>query len=475
MTNIVGYVDTQFRPSLSFVVPVKDEEATLETLFRGIAAQATKLTSYWEVIFVDDGSSDGSWKVIRQLAVENEEHVKAIRFRRNVGKAEALAAGWKECRGDFVFTMDADLQDDPEEIPRFLEKMREGFDVVTGWKRTRHDPWHKVLPSRIFNFILSHVNKVELHDHNCGFKCYRAEVVQCLPMYGEMHRMVPSLAAMHGFRTAEIPVRHHPRLHGRSKYGLQRFLRGFLDMWTVNFLQNFRQRPMHLMGTVSLAMLLGACCLALFLARVPLRLSVFLLLSSALPALLIGAVLTIMIGLLAEWNVHQSVEDAHFRPIAETIGLAGRSRVFPFSVNKQKARAEPSPGATALLLDDDPATRELNAAHLREAGWQVLTAASCWEARSKLKSRVEMVVLNANPQDSMDARLEEFLQFVTRVSPPPEIVFLPSRQADVSFAFESMRQEALDYLSKRPAELVELALRSLNGGHRASTASEVQG
>jgi len=475
MTNIIGIVDTQLRSSLSFVVPVKDEEATLETLFRGIAAQATNLTSHWEVIFIDDGSSDGSWRVIQQLAAEDEEHVKAIRFRRNVGKAEALAAGWKECRGDFVFTMDADLQDDPEEIPRFLEKMREGFDVVTGWKRTRHDPWHKVLPSRIFNFILSRVNKVELHDHNCGFKCYRAEVVQSLPMYGEMHRMVPSLAAMYGFRTAEITVRHHPRRHGRSKYGIQRFLRGFLDMWTVHFLQNFRQQPMHLMGTVSLLMLGGACCLALFLARVPLRLSVFLLLSSALPALLIGAVLTIMIGLLAEWNVHQSAEDAHFWPIAETIGLAGRSSVFQFSVNGQPVRAEPSLRATALLLDDNPETRELNAAHLREAGWRVLTAGSCWEASSKLKSRVEIVVLNAYPKDCTDMKLEEFVRFVRRISPPPEIVFLPSHEADVSFAFESMPKGAPNYLGKRPAELVELALRGLNGGQRASTASEVQG
>jgi hypothetical protein len=374
MTNNI--VDTQFQQSLSFVVPVKDEEATLVTLFRGIAAQATNLTSHWEVIFIDDGSSDGSWKVIRQLAAEDEEHVKAIRFRRNVGNAEALAAGWKECRGDFVFTMDADLQDDPEEIPRFLEKMKDGFDVVTGWKRERHDPWHKVLPSRIFNFILSRVTKVELHDHNCGFKCYRGEVVQVLPMYGEMHRMVPSLAAMHGFRTAEIPVKHHPRRYGRSKYGLQRFLRGFLDMWTVQFLHNFRQQPMHFMGGVSLVMLAAACCLALFLARVPLRLSVFLLLSSALPALLIGAVLTIMIGLLAEWNVHDSVEHAHFSPIAETIGLAGRSSVYRFSANGQMAPGARSLGATALLLDNDPATRELNAAHLREAGWRVHTAGS---------------------------------------------------------------------------------------------------
>src|SRR5258705_3045421 len=249
--NIIG----SYRPSLSFVIPAKDEQETIEPLFRKIADQALHITDWWEVTVIDDGSSDGSWKTIRQLAARNREHVKAIRFRRNVGKAEALAAGWKESRGDLVFTMDADLQDDPEEIPRFLDKMKEGFDVVTGWKQTRHDPWHKVLPSRVFSLLLSHVNGVHLHDHNCGFKCYRREVVQALPMYGEMHRMVPSLAAMHGFQTAEIPVKHHPRRYGRSKYGLRRFLRGFLDMWTVHFLRNFRQRPMHLMGGVSILML----------------------------------------------------------------------------------------------------------------------------------------------------------------------------------------------------------------------------
>jgi glycosyltransferase involved in cell wall biosynthesis len=170
------------KPSLTFVVPVKDEQATLATLFGGIAVQATKITDFWEVIFVDDGSTDDSWSEIRKLIVEDPKHLKAIRFRYNAGKAAALAAGWKASRGDVVFTMDADLQDDPEEIPRFLEKMNEGFDVVTGWKRDRHDPWHKVLPSRVFNFMLSRVNKVQLHDHNCGFKCYRREVVESLPM-----------------------------------------------------------------------------------------------------------------------------------------------------------------------------------------------------------------------------------------------------------------------------------------------------
>lgn len=294
-------------------------------------------------------------------------------------------------------------------------------------------------------------------------------------MYGEMHRMVPSLAAMHGFRTAEIPVKHHPRQYGRSKYGLQRFLRGFLDMWTVQFLHNFRQQPMHFMGAVSLMMFAGACCLALFLARVPLRLSVFLLLSSALPALLIGAVLTIMIGLLAEWNVHQSVEHAHFSPIAETIGLAGHSSVSLLSANAQMAPGERSLGATALLLDNDPATRELNAAHLREAGWRVLTAGSCWEACSKLETQVEVVVLNVYSQDGPDMKLEEFVRFVRKACPTPEIVFLPSVETEASFASEPVRKGVLECLGKRPAQLVEIALRGLSGVRSAPTTSEVQG
>ena len=473
MSYVVSTVTTPEKPSLTFVIPVKDEQATLATLFRGIAAQATKITDCLEVIFVDDGSTDESWMVIQQLAAENPEHVKAIRFRHNVGKAAALAAGWKESGGDIVFTMDADLQDDPEEIPRFLEKMREGFDVVTGWKRTRHDPWHKVLPSRIFNCILSRVNNVQLHDHNCGFKCYRSEVVKSLPMYGEMHRMVPSLAAMQGFRTAEIPVKHHPRRHGRSKYGLKRFLRGFLDMWTVYFLQNFRQRPMHLMGAVSLLMLASGCCLALFLARVPLPLSVFLLLSSALPALLIGAVLTTMIGLLAEWNVHQSVENADSKPIAETIGVGGLSSVRQFAVDGPMAGRESPEGATALLLDDNPTTRELNATHLQQAGWRVLTAGSCEEARSKLSTRVDVVLLDLHRQEGTGMTVVELCRFVRMIFPPPEIIFLPSGEADVSAAFEGMRNCALDYLGQPPAQLLQIALRALNGGRRVSTASDV--
>jgi CheY-like chemotaxis protein len=472
MSYVFGANTRTGKPSLTFVIPVKDEQATLATLFSGIALQATKITDSWEVIFIDDGSTDESWREIQKLVAEDPEHLKAIRFRYNAGKAAALAAGWKASRGEIVFTMDADLQDDPEEIPRFLEKMTEGFDVVTGWKRDRHDPWHKVLPSRIFNFILSRVNKVRLHDHNCGFKCYRSEVVQSLPMYGEMHRMVPSLAAMHGFRTAEIPVKHHRRLHGRSKYGLRRFLRGFLDMWTVFFLQNFRQRPMHLMGAVSLLMLAGGCCLAFFLARVVLPLSVFMLLSSALPALLIGAVLTTMIGLLAEWNVHKNAENGRSEPISETIGVNGISLADRFSAELQGDGYGAPSGATVLLLADKPATRELNGAYLRRAGWRVLTAGSCEEARSKLSAEVDVVLLDLYIRDGSSPTVVEFVRVARENSPPPEIIFLPSGEVSAGVALPAPRNGSLEYRLNEPtAHLLGSALRALQARRRALTTS----
>jgi CheY-like chemotaxis protein len=462
-------------PSLSFVIPVKDEEATVELLFGRIADKASSLTSCWEVIFVDDGSVDASWQKIRKLAAEDAEHVKAIRFRRNMGKADALAAGWKEVRGEFVFTMDADLQDDAEEIPRFLEKMNEGFDVVTGWKRTRHDPWHKVFPSRVFNLLISHVNGVHLHDHNCGFKCYRREVLRSLPMYGEMHRMVPALAAMRGFRTAEIPVKHHPRRYGRSKYGFRRYLRGFLDMWTVHFLSNFRQRPMHLIGGVSVLMLACACFLALFLARVTLPLSVDLLLSAALPALFVGAVLTTMIGLTAEWNVHQSIEHSRHGSIAETIGVGNLAGARPFSMEQSMAENESSQKLpTALIVDDDANTRELTAEHLRKVGWRVLTASSYAESHWKLNTSLDVLILNVDLQDDSGLDLTAFVGLVRKASPSSEIIFLPSETREKA-NIETMHLGAFDYVPRpvEPAQLVSVALRALNQGRQSALASGV--
>jgi dolichol-phosphate mannosyltransferase len=248
-------------PELSFVIPLKDEEATLEELFDGIQKNTAEY-GHFEVIFVDDGSTDNSWAVIQALADLHPQHVRGLRFRGNRGKAAALQAGFDAARGEYVFTMDADLQDDPNEIPRFLERMNEGFDLVSGWKAVRHDPWHKVLPSRVFNRMLSYFSGVKLHDHNCGFKCYRRSVAKSIRLFGELHRMVPSLAGMQGFKVTEIVVQHHARKFGKSKYGFERFIRGFSDMLTMGFLRKYRERPSHFANFWALIYVLSGLLIA---------------------------------------------------------------------------------------------------------------------------------------------------------------------------------------------------------------------
>lgn len=243
---LVGTID------YSFVIPLKDEEATIVELQERISAQIGDDETF-EVVFVDDGSRDGSWAVIESLVESRPDRVRGIRFRRNVGKAAALTAGFRAARGRVIFTLDADLQDDPKEIRRFLERLGEGYDLVSGWKKVRHDPWHKVLPSRIFNRMLSRCAGIQLHDHNCGFKCYRAEVAKSMTLFGELHRMVPAIATMHGFKVAEIVVEHHARRHGVSKYGFERYLRGFTDMLVMGFLRKYRDRPSHFIAGVAVA------------------------------------------------------------------------------------------------------------------------------------------------------------------------------------------------------------------------------
>ena len=243
---------------ISVVIPVLNESESLEELGKVLLAVGEKHGLKLEVIFVDDGSSDGSWDKIRGLAA-SEPGVRGIRFRRNFGKAAALAAGFDAALGQVVFQMDADLQDDPGELPDFLAKLAEGFDVVNGWKRVRRDPWHKVWPSRVFNWLVSGLTGLKLHDHNCGFKCFRGEVVKGLPLYGELHRFIPVMAHARGYRVTELPVEHHARRYGRSKYRFHRFVKGFLDLLTVVFLTVFGQRPLHLLGGIGLpAFLLGA-------------------------------------------------------------------------------------------------------------------------------------------------------------------------------------------------------------------------
>jgi glycosyltransferase involved in cell wall biosynthesis len=240
---------------ISVVIPVHDEAESLAALHGELDAVFSAGTrGSVEFIFVDDGSRDGSWAVLAALAWR-DHRVRAIRFRRNFGKAAALTAGFQAARGEKVFTLDGDLQDDPAEIPRFLAELDKGYDVVSGWKKTRHDPWHKVYPSRVFNWMVSRATGCRLHDHNCGFKLYKREVVREIGIYGELHRFIPVLAHARGFKVAEVEVRHRSRRHGASKYGLERFFKGFLDLLTVRFLTRFSQRPLHVLGGIGLSLL----------------------------------------------------------------------------------------------------------------------------------------------------------------------------------------------------------------------------
>lgn len=294
---------------LSAVIPVFNEEESLAALHAELVEVAVASGYDLEIIFIDDGSKDGSWQTIERLAQE-DSRVRGIRFRRNFGKAAGLSAGFEEARGEFVFTLDADLQDDPHEIPRFLEAMNEhGLDVVSGWKKKRLDPWHKVGPSRIFNWLVGVLTGVRLHDHNCGFKCYRREVLGEVRIYGDLHRFVPVLAAARGWQVGEIVVNHRPRKFGRSKYGVGRIIRGFLDLLTVYFLTGFNQRPQHLLGTLGIVSFtlgfFGLACLGVywFIDNLIMDLGTDLhnrpVLMYALAALLLGAQF-ISMGFLAE-------------------------------------------------------------------------------------------------------------------------------------------------------------------------------
>ena len=248
---------------ISVVIPLLNEQETLFELVRRIDAASDK--DLCEIVLIDDGSTDGSWQAIEKLA-QARGSVRALRFRRNFGKAAALAAGFAEATGKIIITMDADLQDDPKEIPRMLAKLGEGYDVVSGWKQHRFDPWHKRWPSLVFNAILRYFSKIPLHDFNCGFKAYRREVLEEIDLYGEMHRFVPVLAAARGFKVAEITVEHHPREFGSSKYGWSRIPKGFLDLATVVFLTRFRYRPQHLLGGLGGAIFfVGAFMLSLLI------------------------------------------------------------------------------------------------------------------------------------------------------------------------------------------------------------------
>lgn len=287
-------------PRLSVVIPVYNEEGSLLPLYRELV-EVLQAESY-ELIFVDDGSSDSSGRVIEELS-DHDEHVRSFHFGRNFGKSQALAAGFQQTRGRIIVTMDADLQDDPREMPRLLEGIADGYDLVSGWKLERHDPVTKVWPSRVFNWLCSRLTGLPLHDLNCGYKAYRRRVIENVDVYGEQHRFIPVLAHWQGFRVTEVAIRHRPRQFGRSKFGIMRFLAGFMDLLTVLFLTRFNRKPLHVFGSVGLICFMVGLAISAYLTFVKIVLGEPI---GTRPLLLLGVLLLLMgmqftsMGLLGE-------------------------------------------------------------------------------------------------------------------------------------------------------------------------------
>jgi glycosyltransferase involved in cell wall biosynthesis len=241
---------------ISVVVPVLNEEGSLRELHARLTAALKDMGKSYELLFVDDGSTDSSFEILTSL-YEADTHTRVLSLRRRYGKSAALSVGFDEARGDVIVTIDADLQDDPAEIPKLMEKLNEGYDLVSGWKQDRKDPISKTVPSKFFNAVTGAVTGLKLHDMNCGLKAYRRSVTEQIQVYGQLHRFLPVFAQNDGFKVGEVPVKHHPRMHGRTKYGVGRFLHGFLDLLTVVMVTGYTASPLHFFGTIGLAFTLA--------------------------------------------------------------------------------------------------------------------------------------------------------------------------------------------------------------------------
>ncbi|MBU1164538.1 glycosyltransferase family 2 protein [Patescibacteria group bacterium] len=236
---------------ISIVIPTYNEQDSISELYLEIKQVMQSNNLSYEIIFIDDGSTDGTFKVMEELYNDNQG-VKVIRFRTNFGKSAALAAGFKTAIGKIIITMDADLQDDPQEIPALINKINEGYDLVSGWKQKRNDPITKTIPSRAFNFMVRMLTGVKLHDINCGIKAYRSTVIKEIDVYGDLHRFLPVIASNKGFKVTEIKVQHHARKYGKTKYGIKRFVEGILDLLTVLLLTRYVKKPSHFFGSFGL-------------------------------------------------------------------------------------------------------------------------------------------------------------------------------------------------------------------------------
>jgi len=249
---------------ISIIIPLFNEEANIEQLYAQLKVVLKSFNEEYELIFVDDGSTDNSFSILEDFH-NKDKTVKVIQFRRNFGKSAALSAGFRYAKGKVVITVDADLQDDPQEIPNFIKKLDEGYDIISGWRFKRKDPFSKTFPSKLFNYLTSILTGIKIHDFNCGFKACKKEVIEDINIYGELHRYIPVLAHWHGYRVGEIKVKHHPRGGGKSKYGLERLFRGFTDLLTVMFLTKYAKKPLHLFGAVGVLLFLIGLIINIYL------------------------------------------------------------------------------------------------------------------------------------------------------------------------------------------------------------------
>ena len=306
---------------ISVVVPLFNEEESLVELYEQLSKAVCSLEKPIEFLFVDDGSTDGSMQELTELH-KKDPQVRVVQFRRNYGKSAALGLGFKEARGELIVTLDADLQDEPHEIPKLVKKLEEGFDLVSGWKKIRNDPFIKKNTSKLFNFVTRKMTGLRIHDMNCGLKVYRREVTDTVNVYGQLHRFLPVLAQWQGFKVGEVVVKHSPRKYGKTKFGASRFIAGFLDLVTVLFITRYTKRPLHLFGLIGLSSFIVGVGISGYLAVERLFLGQYLsdrpLLFLGILAIVVG-VQFVSIGLLGEM-ITESRKDNTDYSIKKTLG-----------------------------------------------------------------------------------------------------------------------------------------------------------
>ncbi len=455
---------------ISFVIPVRDEKSTLREVFEQISTQMRDLARKFEVIFVDDASSDGSWEAIQNLSEEHPGSVVAFRFLKHCGKADALATGLRAARGSLVFTMDGDAQNDPADIPLFLAKIDMGFDMVCGWRLSRVEPWHRALAGAVVNRMLSSLCGTSLHDHQCGFKCYRSKVLGSLPLQGEMRRVLPSLASAKGFKSAEIVITHHPRRFRRTEHCLKESWRWFKEMMGVYFLDHFRERPLHLCGGLAVASFLMAVAIMAGSAVPGLNPRVALAMAVAAITLATCTLPLLAVGFIGDIVVRRFGREST-AVIAEKLEAA--PRLIPQDSEGKIIPLPPQTKPLILVAEDEKQMRELLRLQLESAGFDVEEAADGEEAMAKIHEGIGVVLLDLAMPGKTGI---ECLTLMRKRYADVRIVIV-SGNDEVSTAVRTMKLGAFDYLTKpfaanRLIDTVKraLALRGLTAGLLEETA-----